>query len=234
MAKAKPRTKAKRSRTRVTRAHSARSTRTSYSARKSSNSSKLLILILALVGLVAAVILVQQTQLFGQRAADTGIPACPIAHNPSAGTYVVNFNGGLIRSDLTESAAILHSNAASPVVPKGDYKVTLVSYDKDHTATNTQVQPQESWFAQLRTGSAGSSGRVFGQTAAIADLPDKQTTLQQVTNQTLTLSEPVHGVTARHTAYKNSNANSVNPVCVVFQSVGGTTNACNYVEFTIE
>lgn len=203
---------------------------------KRTNTQLIAVALMAFAAIGSVFVLNRDAVFSLNRAAGTGIPACPKSTNAAAGVYVVNFNGGLIRSDQTEAAALLHSNAASPRVPKGTYKVTLVSYDKDHTSTNTQVQGQESWYGELRTGAAGATGRVFARTANSSDLPDKELIGSYTVNSSITLSEEVWGVTAKHAAYKNSNANSVNPVCAIFEPAGGvvTGGQCNYVEFKVQ
>jgi len=128
--------------------------------------------------------------------------------NPKKDRTLVAFNGKRIRSDRQQLQAT--SGPVSISLKKGEYKVTLVSFDE--RSTN---QPQESWHVILKNGSGG----VVATSNAISDLPNGQDTLTEVVNNNLKVIQAVSSVTAFHAAFPNSNPNSVEPVCAAFDFI---------------
>lgn len=191
-------------------------------AKQKSNKNSILILAIIVTGLIVGLMLIQNKQIFSPKAAGTTSPACPVSAGP--GRYVVPFNGVVYTSGTAANAQV---GPVTTSIPTGTYKVTLYSYDVDHTSTNTQVQPNEQWFGILRN----SSGGTIVNTATIGDLPDKQLWLNQVVNTSLNITQPVASVIAKHPMYPNSNPNSVNPVCAVFEAP--TVSACNFVQINV-
>ena len=174
--------------------------------------------VLVLVGGVAGgVALVNQQQLFQQKAAGVSPVACPIAADGTK--TIVNFNGQFIRSDQAESSAQL--GPVSTLVGAGSYKVTLVSYEKDHPK-DSDDQPNESWFLKLNN----SQGATFSQTNPISDLPLAENMKIEVVNSELSLTEDINSVIAYHAVYPDkSTTNSINPVCAVFEPLATEISA---------
>lgn len=145
----------------------------------------------------------------------TGVGSCTIS--PKPGRILVQFDEKLLVAN--RGAADAQTHPVNVSIPKGDYKVTLVSFD-DHSAKPNQEQPHESWFAELRDG---SGNRVVASNA-IRDLPSNIDTLTEVVNARLTVSEDVASVVAIHAAFPSDNPNSIRAVCAAFDRLDAEQN----------
>lgn len=169
----------------------------------------LIIVFIFVAGLAASVILIQSQQDIREQAAGFANLKCPV--EPKAGSVVIEMAGRFIRSDRREGNATLGPFKTS--IAPGTYKVTLVSFDKDHTPDKLK-QPKESWFLRLHD----ENNKIFAQTKAISDLPDNQTTLIEEVESAFVVEKQVSAVSAFHAAYRDrKNPNSVNPICAVFE-----------------
>ena len=119
--------------------------------------------------------------------------------------------GDFLRSDKDQASA--EGSAIDVSIPSGKYNVTLQSYD-DHLSKPGQVQPNESWYLKLSDG-----GGVFGQTSSISDLPDDEDYLIETVDTDFVVATDIKKVQAIHTAYPDSNPNSVRAVCALFEKV---------------
>lgn len=147
-------------------------------------------------------------------------PRCPEA---PPGATVVDFGSPVLLSNK-ESAS--KSAEITVNIPAGTYDIWLTSYDNHVTATGTKPhQPQE----QYHVVGSGSSGVVF-TSDSISDLPDDQNQLTEQVEDDLVISADLTGVTAVHSAYPTSGANSIRPVCAVFVPVQQTPTGSITVE----
>ncbi len=131
------------------------------------------------------------------------------------GRLIVRFNKDIkIRSDKSETDAI--SGPISAEIAAGLYQVTLVSYD-GYAGRSLNNQPNERWYAILKN----QSQAVITQTNPISDLPDtEEAILTEIVNENLVVAENVSAIIAKHAVYPDtSNANSVYPVCAVFDKI---------------
>lgn len=126
-------------------------------------------------------------------------PACPLT-----GGTIVEF-GKEIRSDRSEAEA-----RAGPVnvsLPAGSYRVTLVSYD-DHMNKPYQEQEAEQWYLIFQ-----SNHETVATSSSIRDLPSDQEWLIEVVDYNLAVPQPVTSLVAFHSAWPDSEPNSITPVC---------------------
>ena len=119
--------------------------------------------------------------------------------------------GYLVSSGSEDQARL---GPVSATIPPGIYDVTLASYD-NHSDKPDQIQPDERWHIILEN----SEGGVVATTNSIPDLPDTQDYRTAIVNQHFAINQLVAKVHAFHTAFFNSNPNSIIPVCAAFDRV---------------
>ena len=127
---------------------------------------------------------------------------------------IVHFNTHVLRSDTTEADA-----TDGPVVgflPAGTYDITLASYD-NHFIKPTQVQPEEQWELRMKN----AAGVEVAVTAPIRDIVDatEEQVIEKVAEDFI-ISDDVNLFTARHSAYPDSNPNSLRALCALFEGEG--------------
>jgi hypothetical protein len=138
-------------------------------------------------------------------------PQCPIT--PGQNEILVDLSTGMIRSDKSVSLAQKGPFTAS--IPKGNYAVTLASYD-DHSSKPYNTQPKEQWFLQLRT----LLGDIITSTGVISDLPNDKNYLTEVVDAEIAIAEDVKNVIAQHFAYLDTDSpNSIVPLCALFKPI---------------
>lgn len=134
---------------------------------------------------------------------------CPWESGP--GRVVVDFNYRYLRSDISQSNA--SDGPTIGYVPAGTYDITLASYD-DHFAKPDQIQPQEQWKLIMGNGGGGQ----VAVTNSIRDIVDttEEQVIEKVGND-FSVPEDIYQFTAFHSAYPNSNPNSVRALCAMFE-----------------
>lgn len=134
---------------------------------------------------------------------------CPFNSGP--GKQVVYFNNKILLSNSSQGAAT--DGPMVGYIPAGIYDITLASYD-DHFTKPAQVQPQEQW--KLIMGNAeGSQVAVTNPIRDIVDATEEQV-IEKVEDN-FSISEDIYQFTAFHSAYPNSNANSLRALCAMFE-----------------
>lgn len=134
---------------------------------------------------------------------------CPFNSGPKR--QVTYFSKNFIRSDTNENDA-----TDGPVIgylPAGTYDITLASYD-GHLSKPDQVQPNEQWKLIMKN----ASGNQVAVTDPIRDIIDatEEQAVEKVEDD-FTISEDIYQFTAFHSAYSDSNPNSVRPLCAMFE-----------------
>jgi uncharacterized repeat protein (TIGR01451 family) len=99
-------------------------------------------------------------------------------------------------------------------IPGGNYDVTFVSFD-NHASKQGQYQPEESWLMELYD----NSSFLIVTTNTIGDLPDDENWKTEIVNHGLNISSDISYFSVFHTAYPDSNPNSIRPICAAFDIV---------------
>jgi len=144
------------------------------------------------------------------RAGESKAPnECPFADGQ--GKYVVYFNDKVLVSSGDQNAA-----TEGPVVgflPADTYDITLASYDQ-HSIKPDQIQPNEQWKLILKNA-AGTQIAVTNSIRDIVDATEEQVIEKVETN--FNIAQNIYLFTAFHSAYPNSNPNSLQPLCALFE-----------------
>ena len=134
----------------------------------------------------------------------------------NSGKTVVMFPNKLIQNSPIQAGPVLAN------LPAGAYEVTLISHDgydyRDHV-----TQPEEQWYATLHN----SNDDEIVSTGVISDLEDyiKYTMKEEIVNSSLIpggnliVLEDATSVITNHLGNPNTGANSVYPVCAVFEEI---------------
>ena len=136
------------------------------------------------------------------------VPECPLS--PRTGRIIVDFPDSW---DLWDSLGHNEEGPISAFVPAGKYDITLVSYDDGHP--NGGTQPHEQWYME---GFNGATSVITS--TAIGDLPTDKTTRIELVDVAAVISDNITGIMTKH-AYPPATptANSITPICVVFDVV---------------
>ena len=119
--------------------------------------------------------------------------------------------GDFIRSDKDQSSA--EGDVLDVSIPAGKYNITLQSFD-NHSEKPDQTQTNESWYLKL-----SDEGSVLGQTSSISDLPDDENHLIETVDTDFVVTTDIKKVQSIHAVYPDTNPNSIEPVCALFEKV---------------
>ena len=142
-------------------------------------------------------------------------PTCPLTQK--SGRTIVNF---MADKPTSQQALLAHASesasrySVNANLSSGTYDVTFASYD-DHTGKNNGPQPEEQWYLALYD----SGGSEITTTNSISDLPDDEDYLTEEVQKSLDVTSDVTKFKAKHTVYKDSNPNSIVPLCAAFDEI---------------
>src|SRR3989338_5881198 len=137
---------------------------------------------------------------------------CPL--NSTDFTKIFYFSDPInnyIIANTTENGAT--SDKFPFTLAAGIYNTTLVGYD-NHFDHPDQYQPNEQYLVRLFSGSA-----YVTRTYSLYDILDDRE-YQTTSYANLRIGQPITSLMAVHSAYPNSNPNSITPVCVGFKLTG--------------
>ena len=140
-------------------------------------------------------------------------PSCN--YEAQEGRTIIYFDESKIYSSRSEDEAKIGPIAVD--IPAGKYNVSLVAYDGDHDRDEKAPQSDEIYKVILENGCG-----VVAETNATEDLLDSvlEATYDGVVNTDFILGEDITKITAFQVAYyDNTTANSVVPVCAVFDLI---------------
>ncbi|MCP4427839.1 MAG: hypothetical protein GY803_25430 [Chloroflexi bacterium] len=130
---------------------------------------------------------------------------------PLVSGQIVEFGDGFIQSNLLLSDALI---GPIPIdLDDGVYRVTLVSYDNHDSGQDHQ--PNERYYLAIKD----EDGKRIATTNSISDLPSNVNQLIETVNEHLVIDDEGAWVYAVHSAYPDSNSNSLHPVCASFEEI---------------
>ena len=148
---------------------------------------------------------------------------CSLEGQAGAGDVFVDFRPqGDDALLLATNQNYYETDIESVSIPTGSYKIHYVSYD-DHTEDGQENQTQEIWKLRLRS----ADGTPLVNTGVTQDVANKPVQYREgVISNNFQVPSGVAKINARHGVAGESNVtNSVYPVCVLFEKIGGPTPA---------
>lgn len=152
------------------------------------------------------------------------VPNCPV--QPADGRIIVNFPKKKLVSDPSYGETATEGSFVGPInasIPIGNYKVTLSAFDGYPGRETTPAQSNEKYLIKL----FGIDDTLIAISGITGDLDDGVATTSRtdIVDPSLNVSEETATIEAYHPFHPDtSNANSVYPICAVFDLLNGDDN----------